>query len=180
MKSKLKRIISIALATATLFAIAIPVNAQSRASTYKSLRLAYSPERLAAGGPNVSLYQNADVIMMNYSSTDTNQQWSFTSTPNGTMLLNRKGASQGLALNVNNSNLNANVHTWQDNSPADYVISRCDGGAASIGGVWTSVHGLVLTLHSGYLRLHVPNPGTAWTSVKWSYDTYTNFAEYDA
>lgn len=183
MKSKMKRLFSVALVTATLFAIAIPINADNYEpldSTYKSLRLAYSPERLAAGGPDVYLYQNADVIMMDYSATDTNQQWLFETTPNGTMLLNRKGAGQGLALNVNNDNLNANVHTWQDNSPADYVVTRCDGGSASIGGVWTPVNGLVLNLHSGYLRLYVPNPGTAWTSVKWSYDTYTNFAEYRA
>ena len=80
MKSKIKRLFSVALVTAALFAIAIPINAQTRASTYKSLRLAFSPERLAAGGPDVWLYQNADVIMMDYSATDTNQQWSFTST----------------------------------------------------------------------------------------------------
>ena len=180
MKSKIKRLFSVALVTAALFAIATPINAQTRASTYKSLRLAFSPERLAAGGPDVWLYQNADVIMMDYSATDTNQQWSFTSTPNGVMLLNRKGASQGLALNVNNDNLNANVHTWQDNSPADYVVTRCDGGSASIGGVWTPVNGLQLSKHSGTLRLYVPSPGAAWTSVKWSYSTYTNFAEYPA
>lgn len=179
MKLKMKRLFSAALVTATLFAIAIPINAQTQATTYKSLRLAYSPERLAAGGPDVWLYQNADVIMMDYSSTDQNQQWSFSSTPNGLMLLNRKGAAQGLALNVNNDNLNANVHTYQDNSPSDYVVSRCDGGSTMIGNVWTPVNGLQLSKHSGILRLYVPD-SDAWTSVKWSDETYTNFAEYPA
>ena len=96
------------------------------ADTYYYYRITGpTPLRLSAGLSGQTVTTNTNVLL----DTDREawrQQWKHVSTANGTAWVCRQGESQNLALNINRSNNNCNVHSWKDNTPADYVVTQMD------------------------------------------------------
>lgn len=170
MKHKMsKTVLCLCMVAVLAIGLAIPTFAASNGG-YSYFRLSNINLRLGAGTSGQAVAKNTNVHLMNDSVGDYNQMWKFVSTANGTVLVNRRGEGQGLALNINHANNNCNIYSWQDNSPSDCVVMQMDPAgipiASKIGLAIDSQHP---TLYS--------SPDVAGGNTSWSYDKYDYYRE---
>ncbi len=167
-----KKVIALGMVFVLALGMATSAFADAKGSTYYYYRITGpKPLRMSAGLSGQAVTTNSDVVL----DTDRavwRQQWKHVATPNGTAWVVREGESQNLALNINRSNNNCNVHSWKDNTPADYAISMMNPQGIP------EASQIALIRDPNFLKLDARSQ--VGNSLKWSANLYLYFYELSA